>query len=398
MILSFSDLHFGLRAYSNQLSSGFFTAEEDAITVLEAIYNRAAQDDIDRVIVPGDITHTNKPTSLIIKYLTNWLYRMDELNKPFDLIPGNHDDSVYAHSTAFISELKLKNIKIYDKPFNYIPGRLTVVDIPEVKWKDWRIVFAPYMTISNTSLKTKNDLAYSMVKDCLSLADKKVIVVAHIHESSAKLGSEQVMISKGVDIVDVDNYAKEDIILLTGHIHRHQIYKKGNVTVCYPGSPYYMDVTDADQKKGYVLIKEDGSISFEPIPGIRKFQHYRIPEGESPVEFLKGIRLIKNQVMFFTMPPSSKIYEKELKDYILSIGNFFGNIYYKSSEIEFRKDIIINKNDPYLIMKDNISELFSKNEDYINYGLKKEQAEEMLFKIMSDIYQNKDSKGEENNA
>lgn len=398
MLLSFADLHFGVRSYSNQLSSGFFSAEEDAMIVLDKIFERASQSDIDRVIVPGDITHTNKPTSLVVKFLTNWLYRIDELGKPFDFVPGNHDDSVYAHSIAFISELKLKNVNMIDRALLHNPARLSTAEIPSVRWNDWEIVFAPYFTVSSNSLKDKNEAAYSLVRDCLTLAQKKTIVVAHVQESSAKLGSEQVMISKGVDIINTDNYAKEDIILLTGHIHRHQIYKKGNITVCYPGSPYYMDVTDADQQKGYVLIDTDGSIKFEQIQGIRKFQHYRIAENVNPVEFLKGMRLQKNQVMFFTMPPSSKIYEKELKAYVLSLGNDFGNIYYRSHDIEFNKNIVIHKNDPYQIIRDNIKGLLDGNTEYLNFGLTREDAEERLFTKMVNIYQNKDTAEESTHA
>ena len=380
MILSFGDLHFGLRSFSHQQESGFFDAEEDAKIVLEEILLRASKEDIDMVIIPGDITHTNKPTSLVVRHLTNWFHRLNDLGKQVYIIPGNHDDSVYSHSTAFISELKLNNIHMIDKALD---------NNSNITWGEWNIVFAPYITSISGSLKDRNTEVHSLVRECVQASKNKTIVVSHIHESNAQLGSEQVMISKGVDIVDMSSYDKEDFILLVGHIHRQQLYKKKNTTVCYPGSPYYMDVTDAGQQKGYALISSDGSIQFEQILGIRTFQHYRIPEDINPTQFLKGMRVSKNQVMFFTMPPSGKVFEKELKEYVQSLGNFFGNVYYKTQELEIRRTgIVVKQNDPYAIMKDNINNVFNENEGYKNFGLTKEQAEEKLFNVMSSVFQN----------
>ena len=382
MILSFSDLHFGLRSYSHQQESGFFDAEEDAKKSLEEILLRASKNDIEKIIIPGDITHTNKPTSLVVRHLTNWFHRLNDLNKEVYIIPGNHDDSVYSHSTAFISELKLKNIFMIDKAID---------NTSNITWGDWDIVFAPYITSISGSLKDRNDEVHSLVRERVQAAKSKTIIVSHIHESSAQLGSEQIMISKGVDIVNMENYDKENLILLVGHIHRQQLYKKKNITVCYPGSPYYMDVTDAGQQKGYALITSDGSVKFEQIIGIRTFQHYRIPEEINPTQFLKGMRILKNQVMFFTMPPTSKIYEKELKEYVLSIGNFFGNVYYKSQDLEIKRNgVVIKQNDPYVIMKDNIKNTFNENNGYTNFNLTTEQAEHKLFNIMSSVFQNKE--------
>jgi DNA repair exonuclease SbcCD nuclease subunit len=307
---------------------------------------------------------------------------MNALNKPCFFIPGNHDASIYSHSMIFVKSLNLSNIVLIDKES---AGSGISSD---VEWAGWKIKFVPY--IPSLTMRERDEITYSMIREALISAKKKTIVVGHIHESGAKLGSEQIMLAKGVDVVDVDNYAKEDIILLIGHIHRHQIYKKGNITVCYPGNLYYMDKTDLGQDKGYVLIGEDGSISFEQIKNIRKFVYYNIPENRNVVDFFKGIRIGSNKVIFLTINSDSKIDDTALKEFLKVTGNYYGNVYYGTSELELNKlDINTDKVDPYAVLKQTISDYIDNDIESVKLlGLSGEDVKNSIYNIGVDIYSN----------
>jgi len=278
-ILAFADIHLGIKSYSTYNDNGISSAEEECRKSLDFILERCKKDDITYIICCGDFFHTNHPTSSNIEWTINWLYRMDDLGKPFYIITGNHDTSMYSNSMAFVKELNLNN---------------TVPSVIPLKFEDWKILYAPY--VPNKSLKDKDIIVYTNTQSCFENINSNTIIVTHLHEREALLGSEAVMLSKAVDNLEVPLQAfNHKVILLTGHIHRHQIYTKSNgVTVVYPGSTTYMNADDLNMAKGYVLIDGDGSISFEPIIGIRFFVKYNV---ESLAE-LETKRIPSNSVVF----------------------------------------------------------------------------------------------------
>lgn len=318
MLLAFGDSHLGVKTYSTQDSEGFYTAEKDSIKSLEEIYNRCCKGDITHILGLGDICHTNNPTTKIITYLIDWFQRMDSLNIPFDLIPGNHDDSFYSHSLDYIHSLHTHNVRLIDNKNDTI----------STQWNNWTIFFAPYS--SSYNLKQKNEITYSKIIELLEQAPSNSIIVSHIEETSCKISSESQIISKGVDIIDIDNiHETKDLILLTGHIHLPQIYKKGHVTICYPGSTICIDSLDSNQRKGYVLIDTEGNINYEYFKSTRRFVRYDLAKDVNPFDYFNSFRLSSNEVVFITVIDTGQKYdETELSKLFSSVGSMFGKIKY----------------------------------------------------------------------
>jgi DNA repair exonuclease SbcCD nuclease subunit len=303
MILFFSDCHLGIKTYSNMTSDGVYTAEVDVRNALNEIYKRSSRSDIDIIIFAGDFFHTSHPTTNNIEWAIEWFYRMDNLGKQFFLIPGNHDESMYSGSLVFINKLNLKNTKLINNRNS---------DFFKMIWNSFQLLFVPYFP--NKTLQDKDGLFNTNIAEAIKRADKNTIIVSHIQEYSAKIGSESRMISKGVELLDIETVDKS-LIILTGHVHRRQIYKKNHITIVYSGSTTFMDAGDLNQEKGFVLVKESGEVCFENLQTIRQFIKYDIPETQDIIEYFQSQRFMSNQVAFI-------YYNGEVSD-IDKLYNFF---------------------------------------------------------------------------
>lgn len=342
MILFFADLHLGIKTYSSYDNKGLTTAEYEARKVLEAIYSRSQASDITSIICGGDFFHTNQPSSENISFAISWFLKMDKLNKPFYIIPGNHDAALYSNSLIFLNSLNTKNIKLILQPTEY-------------KWNEWNLNFIPY--IYSDTMKSKEKEFESNILQAISSADTKTIIISHIQECTAKIGTESIMISKGVDIIDINNiHYSKDLYLLSGHMHKQQSYKKGHMTVAYPGSCFYQDITDCNILKGFLLFNAQGNISFEEISSIRKFISIYIPKDMDYERIIEMRRLQNNSVIFLSLEQEKDINTEDHIKQLLSIKNcLLGNIKWNqnASSDEIISSFLTNC-DPYLLLKEDI--------------------------------------------
>ena len=344
-ILSFSDVHLGIRTHSIQTPTGLFEAEIEARIALDELYMRACQDDIFAIICAGDLFHSSHPTTENIKFLISWLHQMDAIGKLFYIIPGNHDEGIHSHSMVFIRELNLENVILVDSKKDHFAYWGDSFD-----FGDWNVVFAPY-TISD-SAKDKECATYNLIKDYLEKDFKKLILVTHVHEHEAKIGSEGIMLARKVPYINCNDYTnKGDVIFLTGHIHKHQIYTKNNgIKVVYPGSLFYHDKHDVNQDKGYVLINENGEIEYETIKNTRRFVSYKVPDDGNVIEFLKSFRLGTNKYVFLSIDSDEKLDDVVIREFLKTQNCKLGGIFYKTKDIEFSTEINIDhaETDPYI--------------------------------------------------
>ena len=362
MILAFADLHLGnTGAYSKLGPDGFYTAESDAITALEYIYEQSKLPEIDCIIFTGDFFHTSHPSTRNIAVVINWLNKMDLLNKPFYLIPGNHDTTNYYNSLSYTHEITYKNIKFID-------------DKSEIKtytWNNYTLNFIPH--VQDLDSKAKDSSVKNSLSEVLLNLKDNSIVISHLVESGAASGSEAYLLAKKVDTFDFSNSNKyKNTIFLLGHIHRPQLYTKSNgIQVVYPGSTTYQDASDLNQVKGYITISETGVIEFKTIPTIRKFMQYTIVPDKEPLEYLESIRLHKQSVIFLRMfidyVPTPELLSF-LKDKDITLGKII------SKKEQLSTDTIVidsKKSDPYDQYTDFIQQLGIDTvlkQDYVNFG------------------------------
>jgi len=262
MILSFTDLHLGLKDNSKQEEDGLFTSEVEGYKSLEYIFSfcQNPTNQIELVIFKGDWFHHTTPASIHYTKTINFLHRFNELNIPFYAIPGNHESTIFSNCLSLIHELNLKNIHLFDK----------LDQLNHIVFKNYNIYFVPYVYAE--SMKERDVNVEQGFLDVINqLTTDNNIIVSHIHEISAKIGAESMMIAKGVELIDVEHISSKVKLILLGHMHKQQVYTKKNVTIVYSGSTYFQNKSDVNQEKGFSLIDDNLNVSLHSIPTLRKY-------------------------------------------------------------------------------------------------------------------------------
>jgi DNA repair exonuclease SbcCD nuclease subunit len=183
------------------------------------------------------------------------------------------------------------------------------------------------------------------------------------------------MISKGVDVLNVES--PKNIILLLGHIHRNQLYKKGNVTICYSGSTTYNDAGDVGMLKGYYIVDTEGNLTFENITNIRIFKKYELSKTDNTIEYFTNKKMAKNQVAFIEHYDDVDI--SKLTELFKSINSIIGWTK-KQKEIKLLNtiEISVNSSDSYEMFREFATKKFELSTEYkqefkdriINEGIK----------------------------
>lgn len=364
MILVFGDVHLGVNSYSKLNDQGFYCAELDAIQSLECIYARSAQEDISAIICTGDFFHTNHPAVKLIDYAISFFNKMNALNKPFVIIPGNHDASTYSHALKFIRQLDVPNIHLVEN------------SVAAMQLDGHLCYFVPYVQDADNSAKLDT---FSKLFAQASDAPANSIIVSHATESEARIGSEAYLISKKVESFDI---TKQHLVVL-GHIHRQQVYQKANGgTVVYAGSTTYSDLNDIGQSKGYALIDSTNAVTFEPITGIRKFVKYYVADAANMFNYFASLRLVANSVVFIEAPAEASL-SKELCELFTSKNITFGRFITLDSEAS-SEELITNHNalNPSTIFQNYVDEE-TNNVQY------RDKVREYGLKIIADVVNTK---------
>jgi len=363
MILCIADIHLGHKMHSSILENGLTTSEEDTRNALDSVKQRAACDDIEMIICSGDFFHSSRPSAENIKWAITWFKEIDTLGKPFYIIPGNHDITIYSNSLVFLKSLNTHNIHLIDD------------GISSIVWKDWSIYFIPFLAADSSKNKYASTLeALTSVMSVIN-SNTKSIIVAHIQESTSRLGTENMMLSRSVETINIDTFfdtISERAILLMGHMHMHQIYNKNDMTIVYPGSLTYMESLDCGQKKGYILLDQNGNIKFEEIQNIRKYKQYILPENKNPVEFFSSIELESNEVIFLKSHDDVIIDDSELNAFLKTQNCKLAKISYTFNTLEEEKDIEVSEEEknPLLYLEEWVSKECKDNKEDIAEILK----------------------------
>lgn len=343
MILCIADIHLGHKHYATMTQAGVSTGEIDSRQALEQMYIKTMAPEIEVVFILGDFFDSSKPATESIKWAIGWFKKMDALSKPIYIIPGNHDVSRHSNSLVFLKALNIKNTFLIDD------------DLAKIKIGDINVYFVPFM--SPSSLKNKYSSTLEVFDKMIQVIDprEKNIIVAHLQESASKTGSEVTMMSRSVEVIDMDKYPLfEKTIFLSGHMHLQQTYKKNNgLEVIYPGSLTFLDITDCDLKKGYAILDADLNYSFEESVGGRKYKKYIIPAGIDPEVFMGSVQINEGDVIFIKSATSDVINETAIRSILDKHGCSLGKISYSfEEETELANAILESTNDPMALFNE----------------------------------------------
>ncbi|MCG0020000.1 exonuclease SbcCD subunit D [Vibrio parahaemolyticus] len=270
-----SDWHLGRQFHNVSLL-------EDQQAVLEQLIQYIENNQVDAVIVAGDVYDRSVPPTIAIELLNRVVKRIcGELNTPMILISGNHDG---AERLGFGSEqMKRSGLHIISN----FEDMLTPVVIETKAAGHVAFYGMPYNDPEQVRYVYKepvstHDEAHKLLAEKITeqfQSEHRNILISHCFVDGAiESESERPLSIGGFDRVSHEHFLNFDYVAL-GHLHQPQ--KKGEEYIRYSGSLMKYSFGEQNQKKGFTLVEigKDGFIGAEHIE-LTAPHEMRIVEGE----------------------------------------------------------------------------------------------------------------------
>lgn len=256
-ILHLADLHIGKRVNE-------YPMIEDQKYILKQILNIIDQEQVEAVLIAGDVYDKQVPATEAVAALDEFLNQLAGRSLPTFIISGNHDS---ATRMGFGSELIGKTGIRIAKPFAGKVERYTLEDtngainiymLPFVK----PAMVRPYF--EEKEIQTYEQAVKAVMDEIPIDKKQRNILVAHQFVNGAsRCESEEVSVG-GVDMISGELFQDFDYVAL-GHLHSPQ---KISDNIRYAGSPLKYSFSEVGQRKAAIIIdvQNKGIIEFEEIP------------------------------------------------------------------------------------------------------------------------------------
>ncbi len=260
--LHLADLHIGKKIND-------YSLREDQRHVLSQAKELARKEDVDAIVVAGDVYDSSVPTAEASELYDWFLSSFYELNKPILMISGNHDSSERLHVASSI--LKRNGIHI-------VTGVNESVEPVMVAGVNFYLL--PYFRPSEVNRafgsEAKNyEDALKVVVEKMALDENKTnVIVAHqaflpVHSNIERSGSETSLTVDasgyvgGAESISIDTLKDFDYAAL-GHIHKAQNIASN---ARYAGALLKYHVDEANAKRSFSVVSiEDKKVTVEEHP------------------------------------------------------------------------------------------------------------------------------------
>ena len=264
--LHISDLHIGKRVNE-------FSMTEDQKYILNQILQIAQREQVDAVLIAGDIYDKPMPSAEAVQMFDWFLTGLADLGKKVLAVSGNHDSP---ERIAFGGEL-MRGRGVYVSPV--YRGETLEVALQD-SYGEIRVHLLPFVkpaTVRHALEERPEDEGGIRLPESYQEAaeiairrmkiDEKArnILVAHQFVTGAgRCDSEEVAVG-GLDNVDARVFNAFDYVAL-GHIHSPQ--SVGRETVRYCGTPLKYSFSEAEQEKSVTIVelREKGQLTVSTVP------------------------------------------------------------------------------------------------------------------------------------
>ena len=260
-LIHISDLHLGL------ILNGF-DMKEDQQYILDQIIQIISGQNVDGVIIAGDIYDKSSPPAEAVSMFSRFLANISNMGKNIYMISGNHDSAerinygkeVFCNSGVYISDLYNGHVEPVKAEDEF--GPINIYLLPFIKPALVRHAF-PNRRIDNytAALRTAVD---AMDVD----TSVRNILVTHQFVSGAAVCDSDCQMSLIVgttEDVDAAVFAPFDYTAL-GHLHRPQ--NVGTDRIRYCGTPLKYSFSEADHQKSVTVVNlgPKGDVHIETVP------------------------------------------------------------------------------------------------------------------------------------
>ena len=255
-----SDLHIGKRVNE-------FSMLEDQKVILSEIIKIATEQEVDGVIIAGDIYDKTVPSAEAVDVFDDFITELSSKEILLFIISGNHDSP---ERLDFGSRIMGKHKVHIAGQFD---GEIKAVTMDDDDGKI-HIHLMPYLKPALVNRKLSIESASfdecvraALAKTAVNFEERNILVAHQFVTAGGNAPERSDSESKslgGMDNVDVSAFAGFDYVAL-GHIHGPQ--QMGRETVRYSGSPLKYSFSECRHKKSVTIIelKEKGNITYKQI-------------------------------------------------------------------------------------------------------------------------------------
>jgi DNA repair exonuclease SbcCD nuclease subunit len=280
--LILGDPHLGKGLSIGKSVNNLNSRVQDQINLLNFTLETAVNNNVDAIIITGDVYQEPRPHPAIIKIFMEWLMECVSHNVEVHIIAGNHDiirSGAYSVSALdIIPVLDLPNVNVYK-------------DVKTINYKDVSLIIVPFRDRIMYNVSTLEDAHTALIAEIKAgstpTKGNLTICIGHVAiEGSLYVGDEIDNVSVEI-FCPVSDFKDYDFTWM-GHIHHPQILAT-DPYVAHIGSMDRSDFGTTETKYDKILILVDSEIkSFEKIilPN-RHLRHFKIeiPENKEPTEF-----------------------------------------------------------------------------------------------------------------
>ena len=253
-----ADLHIG-----KQLNDVSFL--EDQRHILSQIASLAEQEQMDAVLVAGDVYQKSSPPAEAMTLFNDFVTRLVRAGIQLFAISGNHDSDqrisyfseLIRSSGVYVSERfegRVQSLRLSDEY-----GPINICMLPFLRPAQVRR-FYPDERIASYQDAMRAVLAHSPVD-----AQERNILLCHQFITGAERSDSEEASVGGLDNIDAELFDAYDYVAL-GHIHRPQQLLRS--TLRYAGSPLKYSFSEVDHRKNVSLVnlREKGRIDVQTLP------------------------------------------------------------------------------------------------------------------------------------
>lgn len=261
---------------------------------LDWLLNTIQKENIDLLLVSGDIFDTSLPSAEATNLYYEFLYHLFKETDTYTIIiAGNHDSA--RHLEAPKEFLKMGRIHVVGQAIE--PDECVIMippDTPRVA-----VAAVPYLSkteLTHVSLESevdKNERYREKLKafytDCVSKMPEELpkILMGHLFVQGGTVGdSERNIQIGGATALNASDFPDNVDYIALGHLHRPQTINGKSYPIRYSGSPIPLRFNEARySKKMYLLeLSDEGSLNVDREIEIPIFKELCSVEGD--VEFI----------------------------------------------------------------------------------------------------------------
>lgn len=238
---------------------------DDQEAVLQQVLHIAAEEEVDAVLVAGDVYQRTSPQAEAMALFDRFVSQLAERGKKVFVISGNHDSalrisyfsSLVKNSGVYVTEAfsgELQHVKLHD-----MDGELTVWMMPFLRPAQVK------RALPEEKITSYQDAVCAVLRHAGIDYSKRNLLMCHQFIIGCEICDSEELSVGTLDHIDGAVFDGLDYVAL-GHIHKPQ--KVLRDTLRYAGSPLKYSFSEAAHKKSVTIVEflEKGEVRVRAVP------------------------------------------------------------------------------------------------------------------------------------